>query len=128
MHSPFIGAYIVEILALTKVVIAKTISTMCHSADIVLIVSAITASVDKHYDLRVLIVYSKTCVKRPLSKRPKIGFQDQLSLNAGKKYCRMLQGEHSAILSTFNKLPFVIKIFVWSIFEWPLYTGFYCTP
>ena len=45
--------------------------------------------------------YSKTCIKRPLSKRPKIGFQDQLSLNAGQKYCRMLQGEHSAIHSTF---------------------------
>ena len=30
--------------------------------------------------------YSKTCVKRPLPKRPKIGFQDQLSLNAGQKY------------------------------------------
>ena len=32
--------------------------------------------------------------------------------------------EHSAILSTFIKLPFVIKIFVFSIFEWPFYTGF----
>ena len=32
--------------------------------------------------------------------------------------------EHSAILSTFIKLPFVIKIFVVSIFEWPFYTGF----
>ena len=31
--------------------------------------------------------------------------------------------EHSAILSTFIKLPFVIKIFVLSIFEWPLKTG-----
>ena len=61
--------------------------------------------------------YSKTCVKRPLSKRLKNGFQDQLSLNAGQKYCRMLQGEHSAILSTFIKLPFVVKIFVLSIFE-----------
>ena len=29
--------------------------------------------------------------------RPKIGLQDQLSFNAGQKYCRMLQGEHSAI-------------------------------
>ena len=57
-------------------------------------------------------LFSKTCLKWPLSKRPKIGFQDQLSLNAGQKYCRMLQGEHSAILSTFIKLPFVIKIFV----------------
>ena len=59
--------------------------------------------------------YSKTCLKRPLSKRQKIGFKDQLSLNAGQKYCRMLQGEHSAILSTFIKLSFVNKIFVWSI-------------
>ena len=55
--------------------------------------------------------YSKTCVKQPLSKRQKIGFQDQLSLNAGQKYCRMLQGEHSAILLTCIKLPFVIKIY-----------------
>ena len=30
----------------------------------------------------------------------------------------------SAILSTFIKLPFVIKIFVLSIFEWPFYIGF----
>ena len=36
----------------------------------------------------------------------------------------MLQGEHSAILSTFIKIQFVIKIFVLSIFEWPLKTGF----
>ena len=67
--------------------------------------------------------YSKTCVKWPFSKRQKIGFQDQLSLNAGQKYYRMLQG-HSAILLTFIKLPFVIKIFVLSIFEWLFYTGF----
>ena len=36
----------------------------------------------------------------------------------------MLQGEHSAILLTFIKLPFVIKIIVLSIFEWPFYPGF----
>ena len=36
----------------------------------------------------------------------------------------MLQGECSAILSTFIKPPFVIKIFVLSIFEWQFYTGF----
>ena len=35
------------------------------------------------------IVYSKTCVKRPVSKRSKISFQDQLSLNTRQKYCRM---------------------------------------
>ena len=59
--------------------------------------------------------YSKTCVKRPLSKDRKFGCQDQLSLNAGQKYCRMLKGEHSAILSTFIKLLFAIKIFVLSV-------------
>ena len=71
-----------------------------------------------------LTKYSKTCVKQPLSKRPKIVFLDQLSLNAGQKYRRMLPLEHSAILSTFIKLPFVIKIFALSIFEWSLKTGF----
>ena len=70
------------------------------------------------------IIYSKTCVKRPLSKRPKIGFQDHLLLNAGQKYCRMLQGEHFAVLLSFINLPFVIKIFVLSFFEWPFYTGY----
>ena len=70
------------------------------------------------------LIYSKTCFKQPLSKIQKIGFQDQLSLNAGQKYCRMPQGEHSAILLTFIKLPFAMKIFVLSIFEWPLKTGF----
>ena len=57
----------------------------------------------------VINLYSKTCPKRPLSKRP---IQDQLSLNEGQKYCRMLQREHSAILLTFIKLPSVIKTFV----------------
>ena len=69
----------------------------------------------------VLLQYSKTCVKRPLSQRPKIGFQDQISLNAGQKYCRMFQGEHSAMLLTFIKQQFVIMIFDLSIFEF--YTG-----
>ena len=48
-----------------------------------------------------------------LSKRPKIVFQGQSWLIAGHKL-------HSA----FIKLPFVIKIFVLSIFEWSFYTGF----
>ena len=76
-----------------------------------------------HLGLHCLPKYSKTCVKQP-SKRQEIGFLYQLSLNASQKYCRTLQGEHSAILSTFIKLPFVINIFVLSIFEWPFYTDF----
>ena len=70
------------------------------------------------------IKYSKTCLKWPLKKKTKIGFQDPLSLNAVQKYCRMLQWEHSAIHLTCIKLPFAIKIFVLSIFEWPPKTGF----
>ena len=56
---------------------------------------------------------TKHCFSRPI-----------ISLNAGQTYCRMLQGEHSAILSTFIKLPIITQIFVLSIFEWPLKTGF----
>ena len=40
----------------------------------------------------------------------------------------MLKGGHSAILPTFIKLPFVIKLFILSIFEWPFYTGFTVYP
>ena len=58
------------------------------------------------------------------SKKTKIGFQDRLSLIAGQKYCKKLQGEHSAILLTFIQLLFNIKIFVLSFFELPLKTGF----
>ena len=39
-------------------------------------------------------------------------------------FCRMLQVEHSAIiLLTFIKLPFVIRTFILSFFEWLFYTG-----
>ena len=37
---------------------------------------------------------------------------------------RLMQIKSIAILLTFMKLPIVIKIFVLSIFEWPLKTGF----
>ena len=62
-------------------------------------------------------------------RRQKIGFQDQLLLNAGQKYYRMLPlqnapWEYSVILLTFIKLSLVFKILVPSIFEWPLKTGF----
>ena len=36
--------------------------------------------------------------------------------------------EHSAILLTFIKLPFVFKTLVLSIIEWPLKTGFTVDP
>ena len=67
--------------------------------------------------------YSKICVKRPLSKRPKNSFQGGLSLNAGQKYCRMPRGalcnnfDHHEATNCHNDLCFVY-------FEWPFYTGF----
>ena len=87
-----------------------------------------TLPIMKYYDdndkLVVVSTYSKTCLKRPLKRTPKIGFQYRSSLNRGQKYCRMLQGEQSAILLTSIKLQFPIKTLVLSILKWPLKTGF----
>ena len=78
--------------------------------------------------IRIFQNWIYTTVKPVLSSRsksrPKLDFQDRLSLNASQKYCRMLQGEHSAIFSIFIKLPYVINIFVLSIFERLLKAGF----
>ena len=52
--------------------------------------------------------------------------EDQLLINAGQKNCRMLQEEHSAILLTFIKLQFVIKIFDLSFFGVAAQDMFYC--
>ena len=71
------------------------------------------------YELIQDLPYCTGALSFGLSKRTqKIGFQDQLSLIAGQKYCS------TAILSTFIKLSFSIKAFVLYIFEWPLKTCF----
>ena len=64
-----------------------------------------------------IYMYSKTCVNRPLLKDRKLVFKTNYSL-------MQVQGSILQILSTFIKLPFVIKIFVLFIFEWLFYTGF----
>ena len=74
-------------------------------------------------DSKSYIKYRKNLCKTATLKISKIGFQDQLSLNAGQKYCRMLQAAFCNTL-TFIKLSFIIKMFVLSIFEWLFYTGF----
>ena len=60
-----------------------------------------------------LIVYSKTCVKRPLKNRQNNDLNDKWYLNEGRKYCRMLPLEHSAIhsaiLLTYFKRKLVLK-------------------
>ena len=65
----------------------------------------------------------KSVLSSRSKRRPKVVFSDRFLLNEGQKFCRMFQWEHSAILSTFIKLPFIIKIFVLPILEWPLKTG-----
>ena len=57
-------------------------------------------------------------------KIPKNGSQEGLSLNADQKVFQNAPREHSEILSTCIKLPSVFKIFVLSISEGPLKTGF----
>ena len=73
--------------------------------------------------------YSKTFVKRPLSKRPKtafqdqlllnagralskFAFQDQLLLNAGRKYCRMHLQYFRPALSYHLSLRFLFCLFL----------------
>ena len=59
-------------------------------------------------------------------RRPTIGFLRQIITKCRSKVLQNAPREHSAILSTFIKLPFVFKTFVLPtcIFEWPLKTGF----
>ena len=58
---------------------------------------------------------TKNCFSRPI-------------IDAGKKILQNAPREHSEILSTFIKLPFVFKSFVLCIFEWPHKTGFTVDP
>ena len=46
----------------------------------------------KNLKLYAYALSSKICVKRPLSKRPKIGFQDQSSLNVGRSIAKCSKG------------------------------------
>ena len=58
--------------------------------------------------------YSKISPKRPLSKRQKLVFKTNDRLMQFKSIAEFSKGVHSALLSTFIKLPFVINIFVLS--------------
>ena len=56
--------------------------------------------------------YYKTCLKGPLKNRQNKGLKDKLSLNEGRKYCRML---YSILLTGIKCKPFFGLLF-----EWPL--------
>ena len=65
-------------------VLSKTFTVYeisCH----IFISNSIITDITDHCISEGSNLYSKTSVKRPLSKRPKIGFQDQLWLYAGQK-------------------------------------------
>ena len=68
--------------------------------------------------------YSKTCLKPPVKNKTKIVFNTNYRFMQFKSIAECSKVEHSAILSTFIQLPFVIEIFVLSTFEWPFKTGF----
>ena len=67
--------------------------------------------------------YSKICLKRPL-KKIKNWVLRPIIAKCRSKVLQNTPKEHSAILLTFIKLPFVFKTFVLSIFERPLKIGF----
>ena len=62
--------------------------------------------------------YSKTCVKRPLSERPKMVFKADYRLMQVKS---IAEYSKRSILQYLR--PSFNKIFVLSIFEWPFYKG-----
>ena len=68
-----------------------------------------------------ILVTVKPALSGHSKRRPKFVFKTDY-LKCRSKVLQNAPREHSAIrvLSTFTKLPFVIKTFVLSIFEWPL--------
>ena len=64
--------------------------------------------------MKVCLRYGKTCVKRPLKNRQSKDLYDKWYLNEGRKYCRMLPLEHSAILLTCIQQLLVLKTNFWS--------------
>ena len=78
-----------------------------------------------HFSVRIEVLFqTKPSTVKPVlsgqSKRtPKLFFKTDYRLMQVKSIAECSKGS-----ITFIKLPFVIKIFVLSIFEWPLKTGF----
>ena len=67
---------------------------------------------------------SKNCLKRPLKKKTKIGFQDRLLLNAGQKYCRMLSWSIPQYFRSSLSYHLSSRPLFCLFFEWPLKTDF----
>ena len=61
-------------------------------------------------------MYSKTCLKQPLKRKTKNWVSRPIVTKCRSQVLQNALLEHSTILSTFIKLPFVFKTFVLSIF------------
>ena len=103
-----VGMKKLKFLSLWNIIAPQNI---CNSHMLFWIIVYLFSKISRRSMLYIL-VYSKTCLKQPLKKKSKMVFKTNYHLM------------HSAILSTFIKPPFAIKIFVLSIFEWLLKTGF----
>ena len=70
-----------------------------------------------------LIIYSKTCLKRPLKKKTKMGFKTDYRLMQVKS---IAECSKRAFCNTFDLhlATICFKTCVLFIFEWPLKTGF----
>ena len=77
-----------------------------------------------HSDIKVPLL-PKSTIKPVLSDHSQK--DRKLVFNTNYDFMQVKSSEHSAILLTFIKLPFVIKMLVLSIFEGPFYTGFTVT-
>ena len=82
-------------------------------------------TISNHLIVWGFVIYSKTATLKKTNNwvsRPNYRVMQVKSIaECSKGSILQYYGEHSAILLTFIKLPFDIKIFVLSIFEWPFY-------
>ena len=70
-----------------------------------------------------MIIYSKTCLKRPLKKKTKMGFKTDFCLMQVKS---IAECSPWSILQYFRpSLSYLLSIrFLFCLLEWPLKTGF----
>ena len=73
--------------------------------------------------IKFTLEYSETCLKWPLKKETKTGFQDQLWVNAGQSIAECSKRKLLQYFRPSLTYHFVIKIFVLSILKCPLKTG-----
>ena len=83
-----------------------------------------TDSFETLEDVNIIWIYSKTCLKRPLSKRPNLVFKTDYRLMQVKSIAECSKG---SILQSFGpslSYHLALRPLFCLFFEWPLKTGF----